>query len=130
MANRISLDPAGYIDITIDGEQSYMSFSNLMGDALDYLEQLQSQKKRRLGLIDITKESNYTTDTNRAAMEMLESANYDRLAIYGGGRILTEIANAIVLAIGKSSNTKVFKTREDALAWLMLPDEPTETPKE
>ena len=127
MANRISYNPAGYVDVIIEGEQSYMTFANLMSEALDLLEQLQDEGKKRYGLMDITKQANYTADTNKAAMEMLESITYDKLAIFGGGLVLTEVAKAIVLAMGKGSNTKIYKTKEQALEWL-LEDEKKASP--
>jgi hypothetical protein len=119
MANRITYNPEGYIEVTIEGEQSYMTFINLKADAADMIKQLGNEGKRRLGLLDITKQENYTSDTNRAAMEILESLNYEKLAIFGGGKFLTEVAKAIVLAMGKSSDTKIFSTREAAVAWLL-----------
>ena len=123
MANRITYNPEGYIEVTIEGEQSYMAFVNLKADAADMIKQLQNEGKRRLGLLDITKQENYTPDTNRAAMEILESLNYEKLAIFGGGKFLTEVAKAIVLAMGKAGNTKIFATRESAVEWLLQDDD-------
>lgn len=123
MANRIIYNPEGYIEVTIEGEQSYMAFINLKADAADMIKQLQNEGKRRLGLLDITKQENYTPDTNRAAMEILETLNYEKLAIFGGGKFLTEVARAIVLAMGKAVNTKIFSTRESAVEWLIQPDD-------
>ncbi|HEY4963599.1 MAG TPA: hypothetical protein VIH90_02785 [Candidatus Saccharimonadales bacterium] len=119
MANRIFYNPEGYIEATIEGEQSYMSFANLGPTALDIIEDLQKKGKKRLGLIDITKQTNFSPDSNRAAMEILESFNYEKLAVFGAGRILTEVTKAIILAMGKNDNTKVFSDRESAVAWLL-----------
>jgi hypothetical protein len=119
MANRIFYNQeAGYIEVIIEGDQTYMSFENLKGDAGDILEELQKAGKRRLGLMDITKQGNYTADTNKAAMEILESLNYEKLAIFGGGKFLNEVSKAIILAMGKTANTKIFASREEAIAWL------------
>src|SRR5665213_1757350 len=119
MANRIFLNPAGYIEVIIEGEQSYMAFENLKADAVVLIEELQKQGKRRLGLLDISKQKNYSPDTNKAGMEILEALNYEKVAIFGGGRLLNEVAKAIILAMGKSSNTKLFRDRESAVAWLL-----------
>jgi hypothetical protein len=119
MANKIFYNPAGYVEVVIEGDQTYMSFENLKGDASDILEQLQKDGKPRRGILDITKQGNYTADTNRAAMEILESLNYDRLAIFGGGKFLNDVAKAIILAMGKSGNTKIFPDREAAVEWVL-----------
>jgi hypothetical protein len=123
MANRIFYNPEGYVEVVIEGEQSYMSFANLGPTALDIIDDLQKKGKQRLGLIDISKQLNFNPDSNRAAMEILESFNYDRLAIFGAGRVLSEVTKAIILAMGKNNNTKVFNDRESAIAWLLSTDE-------
>ena len=52
-------------------------------------------------------------------MEILESLNYEKLAIFGGGKFLTDVAKAIILAMGKTDSTKLFPDREAAVAWAM-----------
>lgn len=118
MANRIFLSKEGIIEVIIEGEQTYMTFENLRYDAQDMLSQLQKEGKKRLGAIDISKLTKFNPDSNRAAMEILESLNYDRVAIFGGGTVLTEVTKAIIMAMGKGDNTKIFSDRESAIAWL------------
>jgi hypothetical protein len=119
MANRISYNPAGFIDVVIEGDQTYMSFENLLPDATDLLEQLKAEGRPRLGLIDVSRQGAFSVGSNRSAMETLESLDYERLAIFGAGRILNEVIKAIVLAMDKTHNTKIFNDRESAIAWLM-----------
>ena len=118
MANKISLNPDGYVEVIMDGEQSYMTIDSMRYDAVDMLGQLQSENKPRLGLIDLTKQSNYTTDTNKAAMKTLESLTYEKVALFGANTFLTDVVKAIILAMGRTETTKIFKDRESALAWL------------
>jgi hypothetical protein len=119
MANRIVYNPSGYIEVTVEGDQSYMSFENLTPEATELADGLEKQGKPRLALIDITKQGKFTPDSNKAAMKILESFNYERLAIFGAGTVLNEITKAIILAMGKTDNTKIFQDRESALAWLL-----------
>lgn len=119
MANRIFFNEEGYVEVVIDGEQTYMTFANLQPTAMTIVEDLQKQGKKRYGLIDITNQKNFSPDSNRAAMEILESFNYEKVAIFGAGRILQEVAKAIILAMGKNDSTKVFNDRESAVAWLL-----------
>jgi len=119
MANRIFYNPEGYIEATIEGDQTYMSFENLLPDAMVILEQLQAEGKPRLGLIDVSKQGSFTVDSNRSAMSTLESLNYERTAIFGAKKILTEVIKAIILAMGKNNNTKIFSDRESAVKWLL-----------
>ncbi len=121
MPNRIFYNPDGYVEAVIEGDQTAMSFENLRYDAEDLLEQMTQKGQPRLGLIDISQERNFTNDSNKAAMQILESLNYDRLAIFGAKKFQIEITNAIILAMGKSANTKLFPDRQTALAWLQAP---------
>ena len=119
MADRIFLNEEGLIEVQVEGDQTYMTFENLKPDATELLNKLQQAGKPRLGLVDISKQGKFSADSNRAAMEVLESLNYDRLAIFGGNAITTEVSKAIVLAMGKSGNTKVYQKREEAVNWLL-----------
>ncbi|NDC22163.1 hypothetical protein EBZ57_02220 [bacterium] len=123
MANRVFLNPDGYIEVVLDGEQTYMTIDNMRYDILDFVKQLQQQEKPVLGLVDLTTDTGYTTDTNKASMQILESVNYDKVAMYGGGVILADISKAIILAMGRSNNTQVFKDRESAVSWLLEKNE-------
>ena len=123
MANSIFYNPAGYVEVKIEGDQTYMTFENIMPTALDLMEELQRKGQQRLGLIDLTKEESFTPDANRAAMEIMEALNYDKLAMFGAGRVISEVAKAIILAMGKGSNTKISHDRESALKWLTATDE-------
>ena len=118
MANKISLNPDGYVEVIMDGEQTYMTIDSMRYDAVDMLGQLQKEGKPRLGLVNLTGQANYTADTNKAAMKNLESLNYEKVAMYGANTFLTEVTKAIILAMGRSENTKIFKDRESAIAWL------------
>jgi len=118
MANKISLNPDGYVEVIMDGEQSYTTIDSMKYDAVDMLSQLQSENKPRLGLIDLTKQSNYTTDTNKAAMKTLESLTYEKVALFGANTFLTDVVKAIILAMGRTETTKIFKDRESAVTWL------------
>lgn len=125
MANHIFYNPDGYIESVIEGDQTYMSIKNLEGDALDMVQDLQAKGKKRLGLVDLSKIGKYTPDSNRASMELLESINYEKVAMFGAGKILTEVVKTIILAMGKTENTKIFVKREEALAWLLSEEKKT-----
>ncbi|MEI8338603.1 MAG: STAS/SEC14 domain-containing protein [bacterium] len=119
MANRVFLNPDGYIEVVLDGKQSYMTIDNMKYTIQDLINQLEQQGKPRLGLVDLTTDETYSPDSNKAAMQTLESLNYEKIAMFGAGEVLTEVTKAIILAIGRSHNTKIFKSREEAVKWLL-----------
>ncbi|HSW99857.1 MAG TPA: hypothetical protein VLH38_02365 [Patescibacteria group bacterium] len=117
-ANRISLNPDGYIEATIEGDQTKMSFEHLHLNTEEMMGLLQKQGRQQLGLIDVTKQGKFSPDSNKEAMLILEKLPYDKLAIFGANIVLAQVINAIILAMGKSANTKLFADRQSALAWL------------
>jgi hypothetical protein len=117
-ANRIFLNPDGYIEATIVGDQTKMSFEHLHLAADEMLDLLQAQGKRRIGLIDVTKQGSFSAESNKEAMQILEKLPYDKLAIFGANRVLAPVINAIILAMGRSADTRLFSDRQTALAWL------------
>lgn len=119
MANKIFMNPDGYVEVVLDGQQSYMTIDNLRYDIVDMVNQLQKQGKPRLGLVDLTTDETYSPDSNKAAMKTLESLNYEKVAMFGASEVLTDVTKAIILAMGRSHNTKIFKTREEAVKWLL-----------
>lgn len=127
MANRIFLNNDEIIEVVIEGDQTYMTFENLKYDAMDMLSKLQKEGKQRRGIINIAKIGKFNADSNRAAMEILESLNYDKAALYGANTILTEVTKAIILAMGKGNNTKLFPDRDSAMRWLNEASQVSET---
>lgn len=119
MANRIFFNESGFVEVRIEGDQTYMTFENLRPTASEILDDLQKANKKRLGLIDVSEQGSFSPDSNRAAMELLESLNYDKIAIYGATKFLQDVTAAIILAMGKGNNTKIFATRDEALEWLL-----------
>jgi len=123
-ANCISLNPDGYIEATIVGDQTKMSFEHLHLATEEMMALLQKQGKRQLGLIDVTKQGKFSPDSNKEAMLILEKLPYDKLAIFGANKVLAPVINAIILAMGKSANTRMFGDRQTALAWLQETSDP------
>lgn len=117
-ANHVFLNPDGYVEATIVGDQTKMSFEHLHYDAVDMLELLEKQGMKRIGLIDISKQGKFSTESNKEAMLILETLPYEKLAIFGANKVLAEVTNAIIIAMGKSHNTKLFADRQSALDWL------------
>lgn len=117
-ANLISLNPDGYIEATIVGDQTKMSFEHMHLAADEMLDLLHHQGKPRLGLIDVTNQGKFTPESNKEAMLILEKLPYDKLAIFGANKVLTPVINTIIMAMGKSANTRLFRDRQSALAWL------------
>lgn len=118
--NQVFLVDQGYIEARLVGDQTDVTFRHLYNAVEPLLEKLRAKGKPIKGLIDMTEETGYSIASDKAALELLESIQYDKLAMcnppYAG------VAQGIVLAMGRGDNTKVFSSREDALQWLLAED--------
>ena len=116
------MQPQGYALVTLAGKQDYMTMDKLAKECKKIAAQVQTEGTPLLGLVDFTHDPNFTPGTNKAVLEALEEIRYDRIAMFGENALLAEVTKAVISAIGKSDRTKVFKTREEALAWLLMKD--------
>ncbi len=117
MQDQIFLNPDGYIEVKLVGDQTAEMFQSIYADYLSLEEKLRSQDKPILALFDVSQETGFSLSSNKAALEILENANYDRIAMYAVPHY--KVTEGIIAATGKSANTKLFPTREEALAWLL-----------
>jgi hypothetical protein len=122
MQNTVKLNPEGYIEVALLGDQDSVTVQDLYLRAKPYQEQLASLGKPDLALVDVSQIGGYGAGSNKEALQTMEKVNYDRVAIFGVGPVLREVLKLITLAMGKDGNTKYFDNREDALAWLLDKD--------
>ena len=117
MQNSVSLHPDGYIEITLHGYQTAESFLKVYQEAAPLILQIQSDNKPLLGLCDLTNQTGFSLGSDKLAMEYLEKIPYDKIAMFHVPHL--EVTQGIILAMGKSHNTKIFDTRGAALEWLL-----------
>lgn len=115
--NKVFINPEGYLEIALVGDQSEGSFRRLYSDAVPLIEEFRTKNNDLLCLFDLTHDTGFTLGSNKVAMELLESTPYDKIAMFNVPH--AEVTKGIILAIGKSDKTKIFKNREEAVAWLL-----------
>lgn len=118
-ANTVKLMPEGYIEVRLVGEQDFQKIDQIPRDARPIIDELQYAGKPVLALIDFTEDKSFNTGSNKAALDALEKIPYRRVAMVGTNPIILVAARAIVAALGKSENTKIFDSRDEAVAWLL-----------
>lgn len=112
----IFINPDGYIEIKLVGKQTEGEFRRIYAEALPLMDQARDKFGKVLCLFDMTEETGFTIGSNKVAMEILEEAPYDKIAMYNVP--FYEVAKGIIIAIGKGDRTKLFKTRREAVEWL------------
>jgi hypothetical protein len=114
--NSVFINKDGLVEIILVGDQSEETFRQSYYEVLPLIEKLKSQKKRMYGLIDMSQQTGYSLSSDKAALDILEELDYDKLAMCNVPH--HHVAQGIIQAIGKDHNTKIFSDRTDALAWL------------
>lgn len=118
----VTLESPGYVVVALEGDQTYQSIDSLFQIALKYAEQLKGEHRPLLGLVDLSHQTGFNTGSNKAALEALSKIDYDRAALVGDNALFSELAQLIIGALGKNDRTKFFKTREEAVPWLLMKD--------
>jgi hypothetical protein len=114
--NKVFINDYGYIEIQLIGDQSEITFRHSYIEVQPLVEKLHKRGKPLYGLIDMSQETGYSLASDKAALDILESLTYDKLAMCNVPH--AKVAQGIIQAIGKDENTKIFSDRNDALAWL------------
>ena len=117
MQDKIFLSSEGYVEIVLIGDQTAQMFEEIYAEFIPLQEELEAQNKPVLGLFNLTDETGFSLSSNKAALEILEKIDYDRVAMYNVPHY--NVTDGIIMAAGKSHNTKLFKTREEAVNWLL-----------
>lgn len=120
--NIVELTPEGYLDVRLIGDQTYRSIDATGKQCERIIEKLRFEHKPVLGIIDFTQEKGFNTGSNKAAMQVLDRVAYDKAALVGDNKVLVEVGDLIVKALGKNDSTKIFDAREAAVAWLLMKD--------
>lgn len=114
--NLIFYNPDGFFEVIISGRQTEDSFKELFEQAKPLMEKVTAEGKALRGLMDMTNQTGYSLSSDKAALELLESINYDKLAMYNPPH--SAVAEGIIMAMGRGERTKVFGSREEAINWL------------
>ena len=122
MNNSVNLTSEGLILVTLVGDQTQQTIEDSATQCQRFAAQLQAEHKPVLGLVDFTHEKKFSTGANKATLDAMSAINYDRVALFGTSKVLTEVTKLIIQALGKADQTKVFATREEAVAWLVMRD--------
>ncbi|MDB5178244.1 MAG: hypothetical protein JWN01_187 [Patescibacteria group bacterium] len=120
--NSVVLHPEGYIEVILVGDQNYQTIEESGNQCKELIGRLKYEQKPLLGLINLSREKNFSTGANKSALEIMDDIIYDRVAMFGGNQVLDEVAKLIIKALGKDDQTMVFETREEAVAWLLMKD--------
>ena len=118
MNNQVYLGDDGFIHLDYKGEQNYQTAKADQEPMDKLVRMLHQQGKKAYILVDATNVPKQDSGARKAAVEIVLSVPYDRVALYGGSPFIRNVAGLIVKAVGKSHKFGFFATREEAVKWL------------
>lgn len=114
--NSVFINKDGIVEVVFIGDQSAETFRHSYYEVMPLIDKLKATKKPLYGLIDMSQQTGYSLASDKAALEILENLEYDKLAMCNVSH--RHVTQGIIQAVGKDHNTKIFGSRADALAWL------------
>ena len=119
MDNKVFLNNEDIIEEVYVGDQDGFSVQEtLVKNALPLIEHLKSQSKQVLVLVDLLQIGMPNASARAVAQKALQELDFEKLAVYTENVYIKYVATFVIKASGKSEKIKVFKTRDEALAWL------------
>lgn len=119
MPNRVFVNQNQIIEIIVDGDQLVATVRKMGNEALLLAQTLQQNNKPVLLLDNLLSMGTVPADARKVVVELVKSANYDKLAMVGSGGVLKLGANLILRASGRGSRVKYFDEYELATRWLL-----------
>ena len=108
----------GFVHLDYVGEQTYQTAKADQAPMDVLVKKLHGEGKKAYILVDATNVPKQDSGARRAAVEIVLSVPYDRVALYGGSPFIRNVAGLIVKAVGKSHKFGFFNTKEEAVKWL------------
>lgn len=114
--NLVFVNPEGYFEVVLVGQQTEDSFKELFDSAKPLIDEAAAAGRPLRGLVDMTKQTGYSISSDKAALELLESISYDKMAMYNPPH--KAVTEGIIMAMGRNDNTRIFTSRDEAIKWL------------
>lgn len=109
------------MEVIMIGDQTPETVEKVSKEGAELVRKMPGGADEIRQLVDISRAGSYSSESNKAAMKVIEFLPYRRVAIHGGAHLLNDAINMVIMLMGKGSKIKTFHTREKALEWLMQP---------
>ena len=120
MNNKINLNPDGYYEIDIMGDQSSETMIILGNEASSLIDKSGGNLDDQiLALIDFSNMGKWDSSVRTASAELFKKFKYKKIAIIGASFVLKELMGAMLMTIGKHDFVKIFSDKNEAIKWLL-----------
>lgn len=119
MANKVVLDPAGFIYQELKQDMTPYDLREDIVLIRQYEKQLEAQGKPIRVLVNANGIAKASIEMRQVGVENLKKMSYDRLAVTGlPNQYMAKMVNFVLIASGKAGKIKIFPDNTSARAWL------------
>lgn len=120
-ANYVRRHPDGYIEVGYVGDQSGETVRWVTERCLAEAQRSIKADRYVLGLIDLSQVGRTTRDSRAASRESFFIVPSDKVALYGANPFERNLVSTLIRVSGRGLTTGIFKTRAEAVRWLLKP---------
>lgn len=113
------INDLGVLELKYTGKIDVAEQEKVTEEAGVMTENLRSQGKKVLLLLDANEMELPSAEVRRKGAELMKVQGYDKIAIFTSNRMLRYINNFISRASGVADKNKMFPDKESALKWLL-----------
>ena len=117
MLNHVSVIDNNSIRLTFDGDQTEANFALTVQEAESLVADARAANRRLNILVDVRKIGKVNLTVRQLAARSLRDWPLNQVAIFGANTYLRHLASLVIMATG-NKRTRIFKTEEEAIAWL------------
>jgi len=118
MVNTAFINSGGIIEQVYIGRQTFRKVTKIAAKIMILSDQIAGRGGKVKILVNITKVKGITADAMLAAADTLNTILESKIAVYGGSKLLNDLANLVIVAVGRTDSVMVFDTKKEAIRWL------------
>ncbi len=111
-------EDAGIIYSIYHGDQTKESIHDITVAAKEVITKLRGKQKPVYILIDVRDVKNQDSGGRKAAIDGINTLDYDKMAIFGASLMIKYVAQFLIRTSHMQDKVKYFTTEAEARAWL------------
>lgn len=119
MPNSAVINEDNVIEEVYAGKQTFERVTKINAKVMVLADRLRSKRLPVRVMVNIENVTGVTADSLLAASDALNTITKSKIAIYGGTKLLNDLANLVIIAVGRERSVMVFDKKKDAFDWLV-----------
>jgi hypothetical protein len=117
--NRVFITSEGIVEIQVVGDQTIDSVQAMGDRALELGAQQRAAGRPVILLDNLLRMGSVPPEARKRVAELVQSNDYDKLAMLGSDPLLRLGANLLLQATGKGKRVRYFEDRAACITWLL-----------